>query len=426
MPEILLHYIWQKHLWAGYAQKTTDGKEIEIISVGQYNIHAGPDFCNAHIRIGEQEWIGNVEMHIQSSDWNKHHHDKDAAYDNTILHVVCKVDNEIRNSKGRQITQCELRYPHEKDYMTQWLSETQWTHTGIDTINCSLQLLSEPTLLTLGWKHTLLTKRLECKRQSIIQLLDITQQSWLHAFYISLAHNFGFHTNGIPFETLAIQTPLSCLQKHRNSLFQLTAILLGQSGLLNELSITTSEEEELWTEYQFLKKKFQLSPMNANMWKKARMRPQNAPTTRIRQFAYLLQQSEFLFANLMNASDIKEMVDILRIKPLANTQRISQPAPMGLKSIEILLINTIIPYRYTYSLVHNPSMDINDAYKNLELIPAEDNTIIRQWKSLGQSVKSAADTQALLHLYQNYCQPHLCYNCQVGYKIFSQKQLANL
>jgi hypothetical protein len=259
-----------------------------------------------------------------------------------------------------------------------------------------------------------------------ITILDITQQSWLHAFYISLAHNFGFHTNGIPFETLAILTPLSCLQKHRNSLFQLTAILLGQSGLLNELSITTSEEEELWTEYQFLKKKFQLSPMNANMWKKARMRPQNAPTTRIRQFAYLLQQSEFLFANLMNASDIKEMVDILRIKPLANTQRISQPAPMGLKSIEILLINTIIPYRYTYSLVHNPSMDINDAYKNLELIPAEDNTIIRQWKSLGQSVKSAADTQALLHLFQNYCQPHLCYNCQVGYKIFSQKQLANL
>jgi hypothetical protein len=238
-----------------------------------------------------------------------------------------------------------------------------------------------------------------------------------------LAHNFGFHTNGIPFETLAIQTPLSCLLKHRNSLFQLTAILLGQSGLLSEKKNRTSEEDALWKEYQFLRNKFQLSPMNAAMWKRARMRPQNMPETRIRQFASILQQTDFLFANLMKAKDINSMISILKLKSDRNDQHISQPTSIGIKSLEILLINTIIPFRYAYSLVHNPSLDINNAYNELEQIPAEDNTIIRKWKLLGQSVKSAADTQALIHLYQNYCQPHQCYNCQVGYQIFAKKQL---
>lgn len=423
MPEILLHYIWQKHLWSGFVQRTTDGQEIEIISVGMYNTNAGPDFSNAHIRIGKQEWIGNVEMHIYSSDWNKHHHDRDAAYDNTILHVVCQADDNVRNSKGRIITQCELQYPQNKDYLSKWLEESQWTYGGINGINCSNQLLSDPALLTGGWKRVLLNKRLECKRQSILKLLEITQQSWIHAFYISLAHNFGFHTNGIPFETLAIQTPLSCLLKHRNSLFQLTAILLGQSGLLSEKKIRTSEEDALWKEYQFLRNKFQFSPMNAAMWKRARMRPQNMPETRIRQFASILQQTDFLFANLMKAKDINSMISILKLKSDRNDQHISQPTSIGIKSLEILLINTIIPFRYAYSLVHNPSLDINNAYNELEQIPAEDNTIIRKWKLLGQSVKSAADTQALIHLYQNYCQPHQCYNCQVGYQIFAKKQL---
>ena len=238
MPEILLHYIWQKHLWAGFPQYTTDGSPIEIVSVGQHNIHAGADFSHAHIRINGQDWVGNIEIHVHASDWYKHHHHTNPAYDSTILHVVAHADKDVINSRGERIPQCELQYPHDKDYLGMLFS-----HVSLEDIPCSKQLLETPTLLTQGWKHTLLEKRLECKRQAIQQLLHITQQSWAHAFYITLAHNFGFHTNGLPFEMLAIQTPLSCLQKHRNSLFQITAILLGQSGLL-----TKDQEPGLWEE----------------------------------------------------------------------------------------------------------------------------------------------------------------------------------
>jgi hypothetical protein len=235
-----------------------------------------------------------------------------------------------------------------------------------------------------------------------------------------LAHNFGFHTNGLPFEMLALQTPLSYLQKHRNSLFQITAILLGQSGLLEPGA--KNQEPGLWEEYAFLQKKFSLQPIDGSIWKKARMRPQGAPEVRIRQFAHLLYQSEHLFANLMEAQTIDEMVDTLSLK-YSNDEvyaRVERPLPLGRKSIEILLINTIIPYRYAYTHSQSP---IDTAIHWLESIKKEDNTIIRQWTMLGQGVKTAADTQALIHLYQNYCQPHLCFNCQIGQQVFAYKQL---
>ena len=415
MPEILLHYIWQKRIWAGFSQHTADGKPVEIISVGEHNIHAGADFSNAHIRIDGQDWIGNIEIHTYSSDWYKHHHDSNPAYDTTILHIVCHADKEITNSRGKHIPQCELKYPHNKDYLT-----ILFNQKSLNNIPCGKQLLEDPTILTQGWKKALLTKRLDAKRQSILQLLEITKQSWVHAFYITLAHNFGFHTNGVPFEMLAIQTPLSCLQKHRNSLFQLTAILLGQSGLLQP---DTAENTALWKEYCFLQKKFSLTPLDKNMWKKARMRPQGAPEVRIRQFAHLLYQSEHLFSKLMEAQSIEEMGNLLTLQynDEATYAQVQKPLPIGRKSIEILLINSVIPYKYAF----NPNNKADNAILWLEKIKKEDNIIIRQWKDLGQEINTAADSQALIHLYQNYCQPHLCFNCQVGYNVFAQKNITH-
>lgn len=424
MPEILLHYIWQQRLWSGFEQTTTDGLSVEIISTGQYNRNAGPDFSNAHVRIGQQDWIGNIEIHIHASDWYKHKHHTDGAYDNTILHIVCIADKDIENTRGEKIPQCELRYPANRDYMSEWLVHAQEMQMPVCHIECSHQLQSDASLMTEGWKKTLLLKRLECKRQSILQLLSITQNSWTHAFYISLAHNFGFHTNGIAFETLAIQTPLSCLLKHRDSLFQVTAILLGQSGLLNADTAIDGERKALWNEYEFLSKKFSLTPMHASLWKKARMRPQNAPEVRIRQFAQLIHHSEFLFSKLIQAQDIDTMVDILQVEVQDTDTRISLSPKLGRKSIEILLINTVIPYQYAYAIAQQKVKNDATVLQLMEAIPAEDNSIIRQWKMLGQTIHSAADTQALIHLYQNYCQPHQCYNCQVGYQIFSQRQLS--
>lgn len=403
MPEIVLHYIWEHCLWAGFEQYTTDGKKVEILSVGEHNRDAGPDYSHARIRIDGHEWVGNIEIHVCASDWTKHHHHLDKAYDNIILHVVRTADKPIYNSKGELIPQCELNYPSDKDYLSALFESAQRMDSAIARIGCAEQLLHDPRLLTEGWRKTLLCKRLECKRASITRLLEITKGSWEHALYISLARNFGFHTNSVPFEELAINTPLSCLQKHRNSLFQLTALLLGQAGLV--------QEPELQKEYDFLRTKFGLTPMDPTVWKHARMRPQNSPELRIRQFAQLMHQSENLLSKILDTDDLKEL-EVLFAVP-----------QMGKSSVDILLINTVIPYKYAYALHQNNPVKAEQAMRLMEKIPAENNTIVRQWRVLGQEVKNAADTQALLHLYQNYCQHHECINCEVGYKIFENRQL---
>ena len=396
MPEILLHYIWQRGIFRAFPQYTTDGRRIEVLSVGKHNTNAGPDFSDVRLLFHSddrtEEWCGNIEIHVSSSDWFKHNHQSDPAYDNIILHVVRKADKVIYNTRGESIVQCELRYPDEQDYLTQLLSDAKLMDSPLATHRCGRFLLQDPSLLTNGWRQTMLQRRLECKKQSIERLLAITHNHWEQAFYVSLAHYFGFHVNGVPFEQLAINTPLACLQKHRNSLKQLTAILLGQSGLL-------SQDDELYREYAFLQVKFGLQPINAAVWKRGRIRPQNAPETRIRQFAQLLFQSEFLFSKLMDTDDVDDLRQLLTVKGL------------GRESVDILIINAVIPFKYARGK-HKQAVDI------LLNLPAEKNSIIRQWLDLGQAVKNAADSQALIHLYQTCCQTGQCLNCDVAYQIF--------
>ena len=419
MPEILLHYIWQQHFWAECEQFTTDGMPIEIISTGRHNRDAGPDFSLVHLRIGSQEWVGNVELHVRASDWKRHRHHQDPAYDSVILHVVCQADEAVYNSRGEAIAQCVLRYPLAQDYLSHMLTKAQQMDSAFATIPCSQSLLQTPSLLTQGWRSALLLERWRCKTESISRLLEVTQHSWAHAFYITLAHNFGFHTNSLPFESLALQTPLSCLQKHRNSLFQVTAILLGQSGLLSAETVVTDEQQRLLAEYQFLQKKFSLQPMEPKVWKRARLRPQNAPEVRIRQFAQLLCQSEFLFSQVLNAQTIEDLRHLLRLSA-TDSATIDVPPAIGKSSVDVLLINTLLPYKYAYAREQNDHRSMQQALALMTQLPPEDNTIIRQWRMLGQEVLSAADTQALIHLYQHYCQHERCIHCEVGSQVFGQ------
>ncbi len=427
-PEIVLHYIWQSGLWKEFPQNTTDGQVIEILSTGRHNTDAGPDFTNVHLRIGGQEWFGNVEMHLASSDWYKHRHHLDKAYDSVVLHVVRNADKRVYNSAGEAIYQCELRYPDNQDYLTGLIRAAQHMDSAESVVECGKRLLQDPALLTDGWRKALLKKRLDCKQQSVKRLLDITHNSWEHAFYITLAHNFGFHTNGIPFETMAIQTPLACLQKHRNSLFQLTAILLGQSGLLTPDTAQSDEEQRLLREYLFLQKKFSLTPIDGYLWKKARMRPQTFPEVRIRQFAQLLHQSEFLFSKLMEEQDLEQLVSLFALQPPAQdtTRHITLPPAIGRSSVDVLLINTVVPYKYAHALARNDTRAAGYALSLMERIAPENNNIVRQWRILGQQVQSAADTQALIHLYQNYCQSSRCMNCEVGYRIFLNAEVPSV
>ena len=398
MPELLLHYIWMHRKFAAFPQFTTMGKELEIINVGKYNTDSGPDFFAATIRIGDTMWTGNVEMHIFASDWYRHKHHQDTAYDSVILHVVCHADKQVYNTKGEAIEQCELRFPDSEMQLGEFLSSReQLCHTAIS---------DNPALMSDNWKHTLLLQRLQDKADDISELLRLTRQSWEDAFYITLAHNFGFHTNGLPFEMLAKHTPLAYLRKHRESLFQLTAILLGQAGLIDP------QDEELRREYAFLKTKFSLTPIDASTWKYLRMRPQNFPDVRVRQFAQLIHRVDNLFSSLVMLTDLKQLRRLLRGD--------EGELRLGQSSADLIIINSVIPYMYAYGKERGDDRLVDRALRLLSELPAETNHIISEWKALGLSIASAAESQAYIQLTTRYCKDSRCMYCDVGLSIFTK------
>lgn len=407
MPELLLHYIWLKRLFLTMPQHTTDGRLVEVLNVGQHNLDQGPDFFGATIRIDGVEWTGNVEIHVKSSDWYKHGHQQDRAYDNIILHVVRQADKTVFSTDGEPIPQCELQYPDNSTYLAGMLADK--------TSVCSQRLFANPALLQNDWKASLLHDRMQKKMLAISQLLQLNHNDWEQAFYITLAHNFGFHTNGLPFELLAKQTPLSYLLKHRNSLFQLEAILYGQSGLL---AVAKREDDyigRLRREYDFLAKKFSLTPLDASLWKHMRMRPQNFPEVRIAQFASLIHNREALFSQMLHTDDLKSLRELFAIAASEEWGK----ASIGRSAIDVLLINSVIPYKYAWGKQHNSQPMVDSALRLLAAIPAEKNHIVEQWRLLGVEIRNASDSQTFIHLYQDYCIRHRCLSCDVGYQIFT-------
>lgn len=390
MPEILLHYIWQQGLFF-LEQHTTDGRMVRVMSPGRHNGDAGPDFTDVRLLIDGVELVGQIEIHVHSSDWYRHHHHEDAAYDAILLHVVLQADRVVYNSRGQLLPQLELQYDSSEDYIRRMLDDARRMDSALATHRCGQRLLATPSLLTDDWKHTLLMQRLRCKQQSIARLLQVSCNDWQQAFYISLAHAFGFHTNGLPMELVAQATPLAIVRKHRDNLLQITALLLGQAGLIGDAD---SDAALLQREYDFLRVKFGLTPIDASLWKQGRLRPANRPATRLRQLARLLHASDGLYTRCMETPDVPTL------------RTLFAAAGMGQDSVDVVLINVVAPFLFAIGRVEQ-------AYTLLMALPAEDNRIIRQWRELGQRPHSAADSQALIHLYQTCCEHADCLRCSV-------------
>lgn len=423
MKESILHYIWQQKLFAAHDMKTTTGEDVEVIDVGKLNTDAGPDFFNAKIRIGDTLWAGNVEIHSRSTDWSKHNHHSDKAYDSVILHVVNEADADVFRIDGENIPQVELVYSKKIEMAyEQLIHEQKW-------IPCADKIMVVPSIFIQSWKNALLMERLEQKMLAIETLLNANNQHWEEAFYITLARNFGFGTNSQAFENLAKSTPLTVLGKHKDNLFQLEALLFGQAGLLQ----ADNQDEYvvgLKKEYEFLSVKFDLQPMNAVQWKLLRLRPDNFPHVRIAQFAALIHASSKLFSKILENPDVSFLRTLFACKPsdywqahyLFAHESYKKEKKLGTQSINVILINTVVPFLFCYAYQKNNQILKDRALELLEQIPAEKNAIISGWLHLGLKLESAYDSQALLHLKKNYCDDKKCLRCRIGNKVLTMNK----
>lgn len=431
--ENLLHYVWQHRLFPLGELRSTDGQTIEVIDTGLHNFGAGPDFFNAKIRIGEQLWMGNVEIHLRSSDWYRHHHETDEVYNNVILHVVQQQDCAVETENKRRLPQIELPIPENvKRNYNELLSVEAYPP-------CYRIINQLPTLFIHSWLSALTVERLISKTERINGWLERTSGDWERTFFIILARAFGFGTNADAFEQWASTINPQQIGKHRDNAFQVEAFFLGQAGLLapptEEQSVNTekqtaerekdrngakvpfsskeshSHKERLYQEYRFLQAKFGLKPIPRKSWKFGRLRPQNSPEVRLSQLAELYVSHRLDFSKIREIKDINKLRKLLATKTLPSNKNEYTLSP---ESVDLLLINAVSPILFAYGRAHNDEELTARAFELLEQIRPEHNSIIRSWALSGIVSQHAADSQALIELKTHYCDRKDCLRCRFG------------
>src|SRR5688572_9461566 len=177
MQEQLLHFIWQRKLFNHTDLLTTQGQRVEILHPGFPNQDQGPDFLQARIRIDEHIWAGHVEIHICSSAWFLHTHDKDPHYNNVILHVVWQEDQPAWTLQGTRIAGLELHDRVDHNLLARYaglMNNQEW-------VPCSSAIGSVKDIIKISWLERLMSERLERKTEMLQQILKACNDHYQQA-----------------------------------------------------------------------------------------------------------------------------------------------------------------------------------------------------------------------------------------------------
>lgn len=419
MKEDFLHYLWRFKKFDTLNLRTTQEEQITIIKTGDYLELAGPDFFNAQIKIGNQKWAGNVEIHLKSSDWYVHGHENDAAYENVILHVVWEHDTEIFGKNNREIPVLVLKNYISSEILSNYASlvaPKSW-------IFCEKDIGKIDSFIFKNWQERLFFNRLERKSKFIYDLLEETNHDWEAVLFSLLAKNFGLNTNGNSFLQMAKSIPFSIIRKESFEIENLEALLLGTSGLLND------EKEDIYftdlkLRYYYLLHKYQLEKKHIDSVQFFKHRPDNFPTIRLSQLANLYHKHQNLFSKIVALKSVNNVYELLKVSASLYWQNhyqfdkesIKKPKSLSKSFLDLIIINTIIPIQFAYSSIMGESIS-EDLIDFMNEVTPEKNAIIDKFKSFGVLSQNAFETQTLLELKNEYCNKKACLKCALGMEL---------
>lgn len=422
MDESFLHFVWKYQRFEIKNLQTTDGEQIIVFHPGHHNHDSGPDFEEGRIKIGEIEWIGSIEIHIQSSDWNRHFHSENKAYKNVILHVVWNNDKELTVNQEK-IPTLELKRLVDPAFVSDYKN-----HINIkDVIACSSQFSRKLDMAYIMMIDRVLVERLKQKADDVLKLLEQTTSSWDEIFYKTLVTNFGFSINKVAFQQLSEKVPYGVLKKNLSSITKVLALFFGQAGFLE---IPEDDYQlQLKNEFDFLKSKYELPHgLKKHEWKFGRMRPSNFPSLRLAQISSLLHSKPRIFTDLLKVVNTKEAKELFKFDLHSywkdhydfRKRRMPPKNPIGQSTLENLFINSVAPVLAGYAKYVDNQIYMDRAVELLESINAEKNKITKDWKFLGKEPKTAFDSQAQIQLFNEYCKKRKCLSCSVGVSLLDR------
>ncbi len=412
ITERLLQFIWQFQHFSRSNLTTINGEPVQIQFAGQYNTNQGPDFLNAQITIAKTKWAGSVELHLKTSDWQKHKHEQDSNYKNVILHVVWQHDVTLHE----HLPVLELSSRVSK-ILLQRYEELMQTAAFIP---CHNMISSISSIVFKSWKERLLAERLTRKSNTVKNYLEECNYHWEEVFWWMLAKNFGIKVNAESFEAVAKSIPVNILAKHKNQIHQLEALLFGQAGLLQK-DFTEDYPLLLQREYKFLAKKYSLQPVNMPVHF-LRMRPGNFPTIRLAQLAMLVCNASHLFSKIKEAATVKAVKELLDVTAndywhyhySFDEASSYKKKKLGNVMLENIIINTIAPVLFAYGIYHDDDVIKQKVLQWLQELLPEKNSITKGFENIAVENKTAYDSQALIELKNEYCNKKRCLNCAVG------------
>ncbi|UJH68068.1 DUF2851 family protein [Allomuricauda sp. SCSIO 65647] len=424
MREDVLHFVWKYQKFPIRSLQTTNGKPIVITKTGIHNHGEGPDFFNARLEIGSQEWAGNVEIHLKSSDWYAHGHESDRNYDNVILHVVWEDDVSVFRKDGTEIPTLELKNYLSVDLLNSYKKLFQ--NSKKTFINCERDFGEIDGFLLENWFERLFFERLQQKSNVVFELLEHSKNDWEKVLFCLLMKNFGLNTNGQTFFTASQALDFSIIRKISHDPQLLEALFFGMLGLLQH-EVQDEYLTRLRTEFDFLKTKFGLQARVAQKPTFFGLRPNNFPTIRLPQLAAVYHKRANLFNEVIQLKRLQDFYGVFDVSASAYWEEHYTFGKLSKKStkkltksfVELLVLNTIVPIKFCYAkkmgrAVHEELIELASNVK------AEKNSIIEKFDYIGQHTENAWQSQAKIQLYNAYCAKNRCLQCAVGADLLSR------
>jgi len=407
------------------------GKTLTVYSRGEWNRGPGPDFLNAKIAIDGTVLRGDVEIHCRASDWARHGHQNDPAYDRVILHAVGEDDTAGTAAPDTPMIPVFVLPEdfHEKRFQAKTPQDDRGlcaAFFGRLSDEAVLQFVSDAGL-----------ERMRVKSDEL--LTDMIANGAENAFLMRFFELTGIPGNREPFKELARRV-LAYPEPIRQAHF--LALLWGESGCLPDPVKTALPPDaavivcKLWNDWWTIRRKH-ADPLVFTH----RTRPLNSIERRIALLsAFITSFGENPLPAMLRTLEnntIDGTVGVF-LEKLALTEdfwmehssftskKLEHPAVLiGRDRILELLADLLIPSMRAYA---NVTKDLKQIARieslYLALPKTGSNRILKAavakcFPGREAVFRTAAAQQGLLHLYKNWCEKLSfdCKACPVGHLV---------
>jgi len=424
VKEDLLQYLWHTQQFDKTQLTTQEGQPLNIIQTGYWNQASGPDFLQAQIRIGNIVWFGAVEIHLNTSDWDHHAHQHDAAYNQVILHVAWRSSHPVYRQDGTIIPTLLLAERVSQHLLEKYHTMHSSAHRS--QLACRPYVHSIPAISKVSALERAAIQRVERKTQEILGAHPALKQQWPQSALRTLSQAFGFKANAPAFATLGSRLDYRMVLRESNSMIMLLAILLLSSGLQGQLMLNMDTRQK--SILLHLSKKYRLmdKAMQKHEFCWSPLRPPNMPHIRLTQLAALLHHQPDSLGFLLYPNELQEYIHYFEQANQTLLQHKHQLASifrMGKQSMYSIVINAVVPFRYAYGKHQADERLMEQALMLLQQIPAEKNKLTQLFESHHFTLGAAFETQGVLEQHQFYCSAHRCLQCPVGVAVMNNHEL---